>query len=81
MYNQLVNDLSELRKRTARFRRVALHLHSIDSHDWAKTKGADRDLNSRDKFTGEQGRQAFADNLKEHLDLCSITDHMKCSYV
>jgi len=80
MYNQLLKDLSELRKRTARFRRVALHLHSIDSHDWAKAKGADGELNSRNKFTGKQGRQAFADNLKKHLDLCSITDHMKCGY-
>jgi len=80
MYNKLAKDLSELRKRTARFRRAALHLHSIDSQDWGKVKGADRELNSRNKFTGEQGQRAFVDNLKEHLDLCSITDHMKCGY-
>lgn len=48
MYEDLIYDLHELRKRTARFRRVALHLHTIDSHDWAKAKGADKELNSRD---------------------------------
>lgn len=80
MYNQLRKDFHKLRQRTARFRRVALHLHSIDSHDWANAKGADKELNSRDKYTSEQGQQAFSDILKEHLDLCSITDHMKCGY-
>jgi len=80
MYKELIDDLHELRKRTARFRRVALHLHTIDSHDWAKAKGADKDLNSRAKFTGEEGRTNFANKLKEQLDLCAITDHMKCGY-
>lgn len=80
MYKELIDNLHELRKRTARFRRVALHLHTIDSHDWAKAKGADKDLNSRDKFTGEEGRTNFANKLKEQLDLCAITDHMKCGY-
>lgn len=80
MYKELIDDLHELSKRAARFRRVALHLHTIDSHDWAKAKGADKDLNSRDKFSGEEGRTNFANKLKEQLDLCAITDHMKCGY-
>lgn len=80
MYKKLIDDLHELRKRTARFRRVALHLHTIDSHDWGKAKGADKDLNSRNKFTGEKGRTDFANKLKEQLNLCAITDHMKCGY-
>jgi len=80
MYKELIDDLHELRKRTARFRRVALHLHTIDSRDWGKAIGADKDLNSRDRFTGEEGYTNFVDKLKEHLDLCAITDHMKCGY-
>jgi hypothetical protein len=28
MYIELINELNRLRERTARFRRVALHLHS-----------------------------------------------------
>jgi len=69
-----------LRKRTARFRRVALHLHTIDSHDWAKAKGANKELNSRKKYKGEAGQIEFEGKLKEHLDLCALTDHMKCGY-
>ena len=80
MYKELIDDLHELRKRTARFRRVALHLHTIDSRDWGKAKGADKDINSRDKFTGKEGCNNFANKLKGHLDLCAITDHMKCGY-
>lgn len=80
MYKDLIDELNVLRKRTARFRRVALHLHTIDSHDWAKAKGADKELNSRDKYKGEEGRKIFAGKLKEQLDLCAITDHMKCGY-
>jgi len=80
MYKELIDDLHVLRKRTARFRRVALHLHTIDSHDWAKAKGANKELNSSEKYKGEAGQIEFAGKLKEHLDLCALTDHMKCGY-
>ena len=80
MYRNLIDELHELRKRTARFRRVALHLHSIDSHDWAKVKAADKELNSREKYNTEEGRLKFAGKLKEYLNFCAITDHMKCGY-
>jgi len=36
-YQDLFATLDELRKRTARFRRVALHMHSPESHDWNRT--------------------------------------------
>ena len=80
MYEELVRDLDNLRKRTARFRRIALHLHSIDSHDWGKTQMADRSRNARTQFEGESGRTLFIEQLKPHLDLLSVTDHMKCGY-
>jgi len=80
MYNGLILDLHELRKRTARFRRVALHLHSIDSHDWAEEPAADKELNSRAKYIGTEGQSNFASKLKKQLNLCAVTDHMKCGY-
>ncbi len=80
MYKQLVKDLHELRKRTARFRRVALHLHSIDSRDWGNAKGANSELNDREKYSNDEGQLIFANILNKQLDLCAITDHMKCGY-
>ena len=80
MYEQLLEDLDVLRKRTARFRRIALHLHSIDSHDWGRPKMADAATNSREQFAGEDGQHAFAGKLRSHLDLVAVTDHMKCGY-
>ena len=79
MYENLFNKLSELRRRTARFRRVALHLHSVDSRDWG-SGSADKDRNSRSRFEGEPGLSAFAEELRPHLDLVAVTDHMRCSF-
>ena len=80
MYDDLVRELDNLRKRTARFRRIALHLHSIDSYDWGRSQIANTSRNARDQFEGESGRVLFIEQLKPHLDLLSVTDHMKCGY-
>lgn len=80
MYEELARELDSLRKRTARFRRIALHLHSIDSHDWGKSQMADGSRNAKTQFEGESGRELFLKKLKPHLDLLSVTDHMKCGY-
>ena len=80
MYEELVRELNSLRKRTARFRRIALHLHSIDSHDWGKSQMADTSRNAKTQFEGESGRDLFIEKLKPHLDFLSVTDHMKCGY-
>ena len=77
-YQALFTALEGLRGRTARFRRVALHLHSPESHDWNQT--GDETLNSRDKFLGVGGEAEFIKALSEQLDLVVVTDHMKCSY-
>ncbi|MEW6441830.1 MAG: TrlF family AAA-like ATPase [bacterium] len=77
-YRDLFATLDELRKRTARFRRVALHLHSPDSHDWNRTGNGT--LNDRNKFLAVGGEAEFVNALKEHLDLVVVTDHMKCTY-
>jgi len=77
-YQDLFATLEALRKRTARFRRVALHVHSPDSHDWNRT--GDKTLNDRENFLAPGGESEFINTLKKHLDLVVITDHMKCSY-
>ncbi len=77
-YDDLLEALDELRKRTSRFRRVALHLHSPDSHDWNKT--GDSTLNDRTKLLAPGGEADFIAALQPHFDLVAITDHMKCSY-
>ena len=79
MYASLLADFDFLRKRTARFRRVALHIHSPDSHDWAR--GApDPARNQRSRFNGDSGLTEFYSELKPHLDMAGITDHMRCSF-
>jgi ABC-type nitrate/sulfonate/bicarbonate transport system ATPase subunit len=77
-YSDLMRTLDDLRKRTSRFRRVALHLHSPDSHDWNKT--GDKAINDRTKLLAPGGEMDFIAALKPHFDLVVITDHMKCSY-
>ena len=77
-YQNLFVVLAELRKRVARFRRVALHMHSPDSHDWNKI--GDKTRNDQGKLLAVGGETEFVDALKEHFDLVCITDHMKCSY-
>lgn len=78
LYHDLFAALDELRKRTARFRRVALHIHSPDSHDWNRT--GDKMLNARETLLAPSGEAKFIEELEKHFDLVAITDHMKCSY-
>ncbi len=78
LYDELFKALNELRKRTARFHRVALHVHSPESYDWNRT--GDKIINARDKWTSENGETALIRELKKYFDLVAITDHMKCSY-
>jgi DNA repair ATPase RecN len=77
-HRDLIATLDCLRKRTARFRRVALHLHSPESHDWNRT-GA-KPLNRPEKFLDPGCENEFIRELKKHFDLVVVTDHMKCSY-
>ncbi len=79
MYTELLKLLDDLKKRTARFRRVSLHLHSPDSKDWA-TLGGDITRNSREAFFADGGAASFLKELQPHLDLVAVTDHMKCGY-
>src|SRR5258708_33751339 len=75
----LSSQLTQLRLRTARFRPVALHLHSPDSHDWPK-RASNAERNHPSRFLCEDGASAFADELRPHVHLAAITDHMKCGF-
>lgn len=79
MYSELIKKLDQLRLRTARFRRVALHLHSPESKDWA-TRGGDKDRNDKGKLLADGAEGVFMGELIPHFDLIAITDHMKCGY-
>lgn len=76
-YDELLQRLYSLQQRTARFRRVVLHLHSPGSHDWGRGAG-DAARNAPARFEGDDGERAFLAELKSHFDLVAVTDHMKC---
>jgi hypothetical protein len=78
-YSPVLAALAELRKRTARFRRVALHVHSPESHDWP-TAGSDATINRRARFQAPNGAAEFAQELRKHFDLVAVTDHMRCGF-
>jgi hypothetical protein len=48
MFTEFIADLEPLRQRTARFRRVVLHLHSPDSHDWGRGRPTGKLMIGRD---------------------------------
>ena len=79
MYRDLFAQIASLQERTARFRRVVLHLHSPDSHDWGRDK-CDRAKNDRVTLMSSGGTGAFIGALRPCLDLVAVTDHMKCTY-
>jgi len=83
VYDGLLSQIKALRGRAARFRRVALHIHSPDSHDWPKSVSGgpcDQAKNDRAAFIGADGHAAFLSKLRPHFDLAGITDHMKCGF-
>lgn len=79
MHASLMQKLEELKSRTARFRRVALHLHSPDSQDWPR-QGSDVTRNDRARFGAASGLADFEGELRQHIELAAITDHMRCDF-
>jgi hypothetical protein len=71
--------LRPLRQRAARFRAVALHLHSPESFDWGRS-GAKNAQNEKIRFDGEGGPSIFGSEQRGHLELAAITDHMRCDF-
>jgi len=79
MHSDLFKKLDESKARTARFRRIALHMHSPDSQDWPR-EGSDAARNDRARFAAAAGADEFAAELRKHLDLVALTDHMRCDF-
>ncbi len=65
-------------KRSAFFVPVAFHVHSPDSHDWARDPRADKRANDRARLRADAAE--FLDKLSAHFDIACITDHLKSSY-
>jgi len=79
MFTGFIEELNSLRERTARFRRVVLHVHSPDSHDWGRD-APDKAKNDRNRFARETGLDTFLEELRPHFDCVCVTDHMKCTF-
>lgn len=73
-YDSIVHSLA----RTSEFFRVALHVHSPESHDFGKTGDSMR--NDRTRLGTPEGQREFLEALASNLDLVAITDHMRCTY-
>jgi ABC-type cobalamin/Fe3+-siderophores transport system ATPase subunit len=79
MFQELLNKLTDLRSRTAQFRRVAVHLHSPDSYDWGE-KRCDPTRNDKITLLAERGEHTYLKELSAHFDIAAVTDHMRCTY-
>jgi len=81
-YEEDLDAIKIDQKRMAKFFRVAIHCHSPLSADWGKGGKGDKNLNSKDNFMpqGKEGDFLRALLTQGHLDLITVTDHMKCEY-
>jgi ABC-type lipoprotein export system ATPase subunit len=72
--------LARQRERIAFFEPVIFHAHSIDSFDWGKRDGADRERNDPRRLETDAGVQTFLDELASNYRVVCITDHMRSGY-
>jgi len=72
----LMEELDQLRSRMSWFRKVALHVHSPASYDWAKDSKDPRD--SKDALLKDPS--PYLQCLDKTYDLVAITDHMRASF-
>jgi hypothetical protein len=87
-YGKLKENFAQLTEKAARFRKVVLHVHSPESHDFGQKPSCDRNLNERSQYLDDEGEQVYLDNFFEggeeakepRFDLVAITDHMRTGY-
>jgi hypothetical protein len=73
-YNELASQIQVLRLDVAKFYRVVLHSHSLDSK-----KDYGRSIFRNETISAFQTEEAYRHAITEsNLDLIAITDHMKC---
>ncbi len=72
-YKNFISNLEELRQDVALFRKVVLHSHSPDSHDYGKSI---LNTTSDTVYKDEVQYQEALDSID--VNVLAITDHMKC---
>jgi DNA repair exonuclease SbcCD ATPase subunit len=81
-FTTLLDDFYRLTQYASRFRRVALHIHSPESHDFGSKDNCDPKLNNKQTYLAPGGESEYINHLRMlgHFDLVAITDHMKLGY-
>lgn len=79
-YEDLLSQFSRLTEKSARFRRVVLHVHSPDSYDFGDRKACDPALNERSQYRSEQGKRDYINHFVGRFDIVAVTDHMRAGY-
>jgi hypothetical protein len=78
-FQDLFDQIQQLSEQSARFRRVALHVHSPQSHDFAQGE-CDKKLNDKQQYLQENGEQVYLKHFLGRYDIVAITDHMRVGY-
>jgi DNA repair ATPase RecN len=76
-----VTSIESVTKNTARFRKVVLHTHSPQSHDFPRVN-SDHGLNDKNQYLSDGciGEDKFIQHLIGRYDIVGITDHMHIGY-
>ena len=80
MYEKLKRKINDKLKKTAKFYRVDLHVHSHESYDFPKKgdkKGCAKCLTKKDKDAKEEYFIESASEPQKNLSIIAITDHNK----
>lgn len=78
-FDTLYSEIQQLSEKSARFRRVALHIHSPQSYDFGHGN-CDKALNERSRYLVENGENEFLKHFVGKFDIIAITDHMRVGY-
>lgn len=80
-YKILLTHVEDLSKKSAKFRRVILHSHSPQSHDFGKEKKCDKSLNERTQYLEiAGGEDKYLKHLIGKYEFVAVTDHMRVNF-
>jgi ABC-type lipoprotein export system ATPase subunit len=80
VYQELSVLLDQQLTKSARFVRMAFHVHSPGSYDWANRTYADKTLNDQQSLETDAGLERYLDSLASEFEMVCVTDHMKTGY-
>lgn len=78
-YQSIFNQIEQLSENSARFRKVALHIHSPQSHDFGRGE-CDKKLNDKEQYLRENGEREYLKHFIGKFDIVAITDHMRIGF-